>query len=225
MKRRVAWWSAVFVFGAVAVPAVPALQADGQAKAATAVDLSGLWRLNRQLSDDEEAKTRAAVATTAAQPPADSGSPGGAEGQGGEGQRGGRGGGMGGRAGRGSSVETVDETDPRGAKRTGGPPDTMTVTQADSEIVVEETPGQTRNLYPNGKTYKTDEGAAQIRTSWKDGRLVVEKKNVHGWRLVETWELAPDRSRVVIHLLFEGGSRPKLTLTRVYDRNDEGTPR
>jgi hypothetical protein len=100
----------------------------------------------------------------------------------------------------------------------------MTVTQADSQIVVAETPGQTRNLYPNGKTYKADEGATQIRTSWENGRLVVEKKNVHGWRLVETWELAPDRSRVTVHLQFEGGKRPKLTLTRVYDRADESKP-
>ena len=224
MKSSVTWASGVFVLGTVASLAVPALQADEQAKPSAAVDFSGVWRLNKELSDDEEAKTRAAVATTAAQPPADSGSPGGAEGQGGEGRRGGRGGGMGGRTGRGSSVETVDESDPRGGKRTAGPPDTMTVTQADSEIVVAETPGQTRNLYPDGKAYRTDEGASQIRTSWKDGKLVVEKKNVHGWRLVETWELAPDRSRVVIHLLFEGGSRPKLALTRVYDRNDQSTP-
>ena len=224
MMQKVSWWSGAFVFGAAAVLAVPVPRADGQAKAAAAVDLSGLWRLNRELSDDEEAKTRAAVATTAAQQPSDSGPSGEAEGRGSEGRRGGRGGGTGGRTGRGSSVETVDESDPRGAKRTAGPADTMTVTQVDQEIVVEETPGRTRNLYPNGKTYKTDEGAAQIRTSWKDGKLVVEKKNVHGWRLVETWDLAPDRHRLVIHLHFEGGSRPKLALTRVYDRNGQSTP-
>jgi hypothetical protein len=90
--------------------------------------------------------------------------------------------------------------------------------------VVEETPGQRRDLYPNGKTYRTDEGATQIRTSWKDGKLVVERKNVRGWRLVETWELAPDRSRLVIHLLLEGGAKPKLNLTRVYDRHDADPP-
>jgi len=100
----------------------------------------------------------------------------------------------------------------------------LTVTQVESEIVVEETPGQRRELYPNGRTYKTDEGATQIRTSWKDGKLVVERKNVRGWRLVETWELAPDRGRLVIHLLLEGGARPKLNLTRVYDRYDAESP-
>jgi hypothetical protein len=228
MNLRVARWSGVLVFGAGVALAAPALRAEGQAKAPAAVDLSGRWRRNKELSDNEEAKVRAAVAARVEQQPADSGPSGEPEGEGsegGRGGRGGRGGGMGGRTGRGSPLQSVDEDDPRGAKRTAGPPDAMTVTQVESEIVVEETPGQTRNLYPNGKTYKTDEGATQIRTSWKDGKLVVEKKNVRGWRLVERWELAPDRGRVVIHLLLEGGSRPKLTLTRVYDRDDASTPR
>jgi len=226
MKRRVGWWSGAFVFGAVAALAAPALRAGDQVNGATAVDLSGSWRLNRELSDNEEAKTHAAVATAAGQPPANAGPSGEADGQAPEGRRGGRGGGeTRGATGRGRSAQTVDESDPLGAKRTAGTPDTMTVTQTRSEIVVAETPGQTRELYPNGNTYKMDEGATQIRTSWENGRLVVEKKNVRGWRLTETWELAPDRSRVTIHLHFEGGSRPKLTLTRVYDRDGQGTPR
>jgi hypothetical protein len=100
----------------------------------------------------------------------------------------------------------------------------MTLTQSELEIVVAEMPGQVRALYPNGKTYKTDEGATDIRTAWKDDTLVVERKNVRGWKLVETWQLAPDRGRVVIHLLFEGGSRPKLSLTRVYDRDKALAP-
>ncbi len=227
MNVRVACCWGVLVFGAGVALAAPALRAEGQAKAAAAVDLSGRWRFNKELSDDEQAKVRA-VEARAEREPSDSGPSGEPEGEGsegGRGGRGGRGGGMGGRTGRGSPLQSVDEDDPRGAKRTAGPPDAMTVTQVESEIVVEETPGQTRNLYPNGKTYKTDEGATQIRTSWKDGKLVVEKKNVRGWRLVERWELAPDRGRVVIHLLLEGGSRPKLTLTRVYDRDDASTPR
>jgi hypothetical protein len=115
---------------------------------------------------------RCSVASRVEQQPADSGPSGKAEGQGSEGGRAGRGGGMGGRTGRGSPLQSVDENDLRGAKRTAGPPDAMTVTQVESEIVVEETPGQRRDLYPNGKTYKADEGATQIRTSWKDGKLV-----------------------------------------------------
>jgi hypothetical protein len=225
MKLRVARWSGVVVFCAGIALAAPEVRAEGQSKALAAVDFSGRWRLNKELSDDEEAKLRAAVASAAKQQPADSRPSGEAEAQGSEGGRGGGGGGRGGRTARTSPLQSVDENDPRGAKSSAGRPDTMTVTQAESEIVVEETPGRKRDLYPNGKTYKTDEGATQIRTLWKDGELMVEEKNVHGWRLVETWDMAPDRSRVSIHLLLEGGSRPKLTLTRVYDRDDASTPK
>jgi hypothetical protein len=221
MNARVARCRAVLVIGAGVALALPAPRAEGQAKAAATVDLSGRWRLNKELSDDEQAKMRTVAEARAEPASAPSSAP---EGEGAQGGRGARGGGTGGRTGHSSPPPGVDENDPRGAKRTAGPPDAMTVTQAESEILVEEAPGQTRDLYPNGRTYRTDEGATQIRTAWKDGKLVVERKNVRGWRLVETWDLAPDRSRVVIHLLLEGGSRPKVSLTRVYDR-DEGKPR
>jgi hypothetical protein len=223
MELKVAWWFEVLALGAIVFLA-PAQRAEAQAKAPAAVDFSGTWRLNRELSDDEEAKLGAA-ATRAGQQPAESGPTGEAERQGSEGRQRGRAGGTSGRAAPGSSSPSVDENDPRGGRSGAGPPDTLTVTQAESEIVVREAPGRTRELYPNGKTYKTDEGAAQIRTSWKDGKLVVEKKNVHGWKLIETWEAAPDRARVFIHLLLEGGSGPKVTLTRVYDRDGASPPR
>jgi hypothetical protein len=225
MSIQVARCCGVLVLGAAVTLAGPALRAEGQARAAAAVDLSGRWRLNKALSDDEQAKERTAIESGAERQPPDPGPTGEPEREGSEGGRAGRGGGQDGRVGRGGSSPNIDENDPRGAKNAAGPPSAMTVTQFESEIVVEERPGQTRNLYPNGKTYNTDEGTAQIRTSWKDGKLVVEKKSVRGWRLVETWELAPDRGRIVIHLLLKGGSRPTLSLTRVYDRDGATTPR
>jgi hypothetical protein len=221
MSVRFAWCWGVLVFGAVAALAAPALRAEGRAQAAAPIDLSGRWRFNRELSDDEQAKVSAALAATAERQRSSSVPSAEAEAQGSQG----RGRGMSGRTDRGRLSEGIDENDPRGAKRTAGPPDAMTVTQAELEIVVEESPGQTRNLYPDGKTYETDEGATRIRTRWKDGRLVVERKNVRGWRLIETWDLAPGRDRVVIHRLLEGGSGPKLSLTRVYDRQAGATAR
>jgi hypothetical protein len=218
MDLRVARGWGVLVFGACVALVVPTLPADGQSKA-PAVDLSGRWRYNAELSDDEQAKTRAAAGPKAEEDSPPSAEP---EGKGSEGGRGGR---TGGRTAHGRPPQGVDESDPRGAKNTSGAPATLTITQVETAIVVEEAPGQTRELYPNGKTYKADEGATQVRTSWKDGRLLVEKKNVRGWRLVETWEMAPDRSRVVVHLLLEGGSRPRLSLKRVYDRDDASTPK
>jgi hypothetical protein len=211
------WGVLVLVVGVVL--GAPGLRA--QAKAG-AVDLSGRWRLNKERSDDEQAKESKVAEAKPEPASAPSGKP---DGEDAEGGRGGRSGATGGRTGHGSPAQGIDERDPRGARRSAGAPDSLTVTQVESEIVVEETPGQRRELYPNGRTYKTDEGATQIRTSWKDGKLVVERKNVRGWRLVETWELALDRGRLVIHLLLEGGARPKLNLTRVYDRYDADSPK
>jgi hypothetical protein len=105
-----------------------------------------------------------------------------------------------------------------GPEASGDPADTLTITQAGLEIVVQYPNGQARNLYPNGKTYKTDDGAADIKSQWSEGRLVVEKKSVSGWRLVETWQLTPDRGRLLVEQHLEGGKRPKLALKRVYDR-------
>jgi hypothetical protein len=224
MDVRVARCCGALVLGAAVTLAGPARRAEGQARAAAAVDLSGRWRLNKALSDDEQAKERTAIESGAERQPPDPGPTGEPEREGSEGGRDGRGDGKAGRSGRGSPSPNIDESDPRGARNAAGPPSAMTVTQVESEIVVEETLGQTRNLYPNGKTYNTDEGTAQIRTSWKNGKLVVEKKSVRGWRLVETWELTPDGGRLVIHLLLKGGSRPALSLTRVYDRDSASPP-
>jgi hypothetical protein len=220
MKLRVRRCAGVVVFGVVVLVAAPVRRACGENRGTAAVDLSGRWRLNKDLSDDEQAKEATAAEKGAQRQPPDRGSPGEPAGEGSEGGRGARRGGRGGPALGAVRPPSIDENDPRGAKRGASPPDVLSVTQVESEIVVEESPGLTRELYPNGKTYRTDEGATQIKTSWKDGTLVVERKNVRGWRLVETWELLPDRSRLLVRLLLEGGSRPRLSLKRVYDRVD-----
>jgi hypothetical protein len=103
---------------------------------------------------------------------------------------------------------------PEGEKK----PTELTITQSEAEIVVSETPGGHRSYYPNGKTYKADEGQSNVKSSWRDGKLVFEKRNVQGWRLTETWELSADRGRLTIDQRFEGGHRPKATVKRVYDR-------
>jgi hypothetical protein len=97
-------------------------------------------------------------------------------------------------------------------------PTELTITQTGAEIVVSETPGGQRSYYPNGKTYKADEGQSNVKSIWRDGKLVFEKRNVQGWKLTETWELSADRGRLTIDQRFEGGHRPKTTVKRVYDR-------
>jgi hypothetical protein len=196
---RTGAWVVVVVGVAVAAGVVPGAEPG-------APDLSGRWKLNKDLSQPDP-KGDSSAATTGRDTPA-------SDGEADEhGERGG--------ARRGPTsplpASDTDEEDPRGAKRTE-PVAELTIRQSETEIVVEETPGATQRFYPNGKTYKTDEGASDIKSEWKGGALVVEKKNRNGWRLVQTWHLAPDGRRLTLDLHFEGGKRPRLTLRRVYDR-------
>jgi hypothetical protein len=184
--------------------------ARGEEKSkAGAADLSGHWRLNKELSDKDQTKyIPKSVEGAAASEEAADGS--------GGGRRSGRGGTRGGTSR--PPIPGGADDDPRGAQRAAGPAEEMTITQTEPEIVVEEKPGRPRAFYPNGKAYKADDGASDVKSTWSDGGLVVEKKNVRGWKLTETWRLAPDRKRLTVDLRLEGGSRPKVATRRVYDR-------
>ena len=142
-----------------------------------AVDLSGEWRLNKQLSDGGQPTAPA------------------------------------------SSERQRDRDAPGPAAEPGA---TLTITQTELEVVVQEKPGQARSFYPNGKAYKADDGASDIRSQWKDGVLLVEKKNARGWKLTETWQLAPDGKRLSLDWRLEGGGRPRTAVRRVYDRVEPG---
>jgi hypothetical protein len=101
------------------------------------------------------------------------------------------------------------------------PAEELAVTQAGAEIAIDEKFGRTRRLHPDGKKYKTDNGASEIKTSWKEGKLLVETKGGRGGGVVETWELVPDRSRIIVMVKMEGGFGPSVTLKRIYDRAKE----
>ena len=198
--------------------------AEEKAKApSVAADLSGHWTYNRELSDDAREKMREARREGRRRPtgavrqaaPAVAGwaGGGGMGGSGGGGRMGPPPGGMGG------------DDDSRQAMRSIlEPAEGLVITQTQTEIAVEETFGETRRLHPDGKKYKTDNGASEIKVSWKEGLLVVEKKGARG-RVVETWERIPDGSRLIVNVKMEGGFGPGLTLKRVYDRQGGDEPR
>ncbi|HUL77094.1 MAG TPA: hypothetical protein VL691_07500, partial [Vicinamibacteria bacterium] len=211
--RLVCLGAALAVACGVALGPRPAAAAE-ESKG-SAADLSGHWKVNKALSDDVQGKPGTS-------PEGESGHEASAPRAGADaalqGPRSGRGshGSAGSRTSR-PSVPAPDD-DPRGPQKVAEAGETLTITQTEVEIAVVDKTGQARSLYPNGKTYKADDGASDVRSYWKDGSLVVEKKNVRGWRLTETWQLAPDRSRLTVVWHLEGGSRPKSNLKRVYDR-------
>ncbi|HEX9187641.1 MAG TPA: hypothetical protein VGB87_11240 [Vicinamibacteria bacterium] len=118
------------------------------------------------------------------------------------------------------------DDDPREAMRAVfEPAEELTVTQDATEIGVEEKFGRTRRLHPDGKKYKTDNGASEIKTSWKERRLLVETRRTRGGSVVETWELVPDGSRIILNVKVQNPFGPAVELKRIYDRAPEDAPR
>jgi hypothetical protein len=118
------------------------------------------------------------------------------------------------------------DDDPREAMRgILEPAEELTIAQTETEIAVEEKFAETRHFHPDGKKYKTDNGASEIKAYWKEGKLVVETKRARGGSVIETWGLVPDASRIIVNVKVEGGFGPGVTLKRVYDRAKESPAR
>jgi len=181
---------------AAAAAARPAHGGDAQPVRRT--DLAGRWTYNVQLSDDARQKMREGMEKRGGPSGGPPMGPGG-------------GGGMRGPGGGGAD-------DPREAMRAlFEPAEELTVTQSESEIAVDEKFGRLRRLHPDGKKYKTDNGTAEIKSYWKDGKLIVETKRNRGASAIETWERVPDGSRLIVSVRLEGGPGPRLELKRIYD--------
>ncbi|HSD66857.1 MAG TPA: hypothetical protein VLF95_09160 [Vicinamibacteria bacterium] len=205
-------------FGAFPGPARASDDEKAKVEPST-VDLSGRWVYNRELSDDAREKMREGMEGREGRGGGPGGGPGGGRpGGGGMGGRGGRPGpppgGMGGGDDARESMRAILE-----------PAEELEVTQAVAEIAIDEKFGRTRRLHPDGKRYKTDNGVSEVKTSWKEGKLLVETKSSRGGGVVETWELVPDRSRIILYVKMEGGLGPGVSLKRIYDRAKEGEPR
>ena len=207
----------------------------GDAKPSAGPDIAGRWVYNVSLSDDAREKMREARG---------GGSGGGYGGGGGGGYGGGHGGygggGMGGRGGgygggggygrhgggggggRSGSSTPSDGDLKQGKSSVFNPPLELKVAQTETEIDVDDMVGKVRKLYPNGKKYKADDGDAEVKSSWHDGKLQVETRNSHGGAVTETWERVPDGSRLIVHVKIEGGFG-KLELKRIYDRETPDT--
>jgi len=190
-------------------------------------DFSGRWVYNVELSDDAREKMREARSASGGGGGGGYGGRGGGYGGMGRGG-GGYGGGMGGHGGgyggghgsgggRSGSSTPSDSDMQKGKSSVFNPPLELKVTQTEAEIDLDDMAGKVRKLYLTGKKYKTDDGDAEVKASWKDGKLQVETKNSHGGSMTETWERVPDGSRLIVHVKLEGGFG-KVDLKRIYDR-------
>jgi hypothetical protein len=225
MTIRAILLTGALVFASGAVPGFGPVRADEKPKVAPAsVDLSGRWVFNREASDDAREKMREARekggGSGGGRPPG--GGPGGGGMGGSGGGMGGPGGGGGGRMGPPPGMGGDDDS--REAMRAiFEPAEEIAVAQTGTEIAVDEKFGRTRRLHPDGKKYKTDNGASEIKTSWKEGRLLVETKGARGGGVAETWEVVPDGSRLIVNVKMQGGFGPSVELKRIYDRAKDET--
>ena len=208
MTTRAILLSCALVLSAGVAFAPRAVLADEKPRVApVAADLSGSWVYNRGLSDDAREKMREGMERAGGSSGGRSPAGGGTGASSGGGRMSPPPGGMGG------------ADDPRGAMRgILEPAEELTIEQGAAEITMEEKFGQTRHLHPDGKKYRTDNGTAEVKASWKEGQLVVETKRGPGSRVVETWERVPDGSQLIVTVKTEGGFGPSLVLKRVYDR-------
>ncbi len=180
--------------------------------------LAGRWKLNPELSEDARAKMREAREAW----PGDGsgGGRGGASGAGGGERgwgRGGHGGGGMGR-GRGAGRSGANGGDPQVAMReVFEAPAEFTITPTASEVVILEKDGRLRALHADGKKYKAEGGTGEVETRWDGRQLVVDTKSERGAHVTETFDAAPDGSRLTVTLKVDGSRRPSVTVKRVYD--------
>jgi hypothetical protein len=228
MTRRMTVLSGAVVLSAGFAAGPRPARGEDKPKAPVTVDLSGRWMLDKERSDDAREKMREGKegrgGPGGGRPPTGPG--GGGGGMGGPG--GGGGGGMGGPPGGGGRMGPPPDTsdDARESMRAiFDPAEELAIAQTEAEIAVDEKFGRMRRLHPDGKKYKTDNGAAETKTSWKEGKLQVETRRNLGGSVIETWELIPDRSRLILNIRIDGGFGPSVPLKRIYDRAKESEVR
>lgn len=209
--------STLFLAAALAAPVTMAATARevGHDFAEAAVDLSGRWILNTELSD--------------ARPPAPE--PGAAAGRG-SGGPGGRppgpgGGGFPGRSpggARGDRPNPEDMARMRDAMRAVlEAPAQLVITRRDDEVVFTANDGDVMRVLVTGTTMKTLAGGAEheVKAAYKDGALVIE--SVFGSaKLVDRYRLMSDGAQLERATEMTGaaprGGEQRRPLRRIYDR-------
>jgi hypothetical protein len=202
--------------------------------------LAGHWKLNVQDSEDARQKMQQSMAGRDGGSGSGGGTGGGGYGHGGGGGYGGGGGGGyghrgggggggygrggggyggGGRSGGGDASGTSQQShDPQGVRALlFSAPQDLTVTETATEIAMLDQDGFMRTLHPDGKSHKTESGEDEVTTRWESDHLVVETKGKSGTKLTETYGLDAEKVRLTVNLRAEGGSRPAISIRRVYD--------
>jgi hypothetical protein len=190
------------------------LAVESRAQAPDAIDLAGVWTINRDASDQPAERT--------------SGDTGDARGRrggygrgggGGMGRGGYRGGGGGGRAGGAGGRDPEETARMRDAVRdVMNPPDHLTIVQTGTMVLVTGADGRTTRLAADGTKIKDENTKVERKTKWDGGRLVSEISGLGPGKITQTFTLDREHRQLHIVVHAEGGrSGQARTTTHVYD--------
>ena len=220
---------------AAVVAALASAGARAQTPATTTPDLSGMWKLNPDLSDKPPGTPGSSQSGGDNQGGQSSGGSGGGYGGGrGGGGFGGGGRGMHGMGGGGRGGGQGAQRDPEQMKRMRefmqqalGAPDAFTIVQHENELSLTDTQGQVTNLMTDGRKEKHVIGSetADTQTKWSGQDLVEELSTGSGPRVSRTYSLVVGADGTTKQLKLvskvEGNERRQITITRIYDQNSD----
>ena len=156
-------------------------------------NLTGVWRLNTDLSDDV-----AKIVET---------------------MHGGSGGGHGMRM-HGSGRGPIDPEQMRARMALVEAPRRLTITQDERSITLTDGDGHSQILTPNNQKQKVPIGnsTVDVKAKWADDRLMKETSLADGTKITETYSLIPDSQQLHVSVKIESSQMSHaIVLGRVYD--------
>jgi hypothetical protein len=98
-------------------------------------------------------------------------------------------------------------------------PDRLTITQAESMVIMTTGDGRTLRLSTDGKKVKDDSTKVERKTKWDAGKLVSEINGAGPGKITETYSIDPEHHQLVVALHVENSRMPKGAgdVRRVYD--------
>ncbi|HEX7252519.1 MAG TPA: hypothetical protein VF376_06530 [Thermoanaerobaculia bacterium] len=168
-------------------------------------NLSGTWKLNKDLSDDPQQKMKDARSES-----------GGGGGRSGERHGGGMGRGGGGRSG--SSGSGDDSSRPFEDMTTAL--QQLKIEHQDPALTIEDGIGRRHRLFTDGRKVEEERsygGTTEIHAVWKDGHVVVTTQSEKGPKITETYAVAADGSQLTVTSKIETRRGGSVEIRRVYD--------
>jgi hypothetical protein len=214
----------VVMLGVMAVWGLPSTVSTQVELKAPPADLTGAWKINKELTQRSEAEGSLGRPRSGGQAPI-----GGGGGMGGRRGPGGIGGGGFGGGGGGSRQNPDDMAHIREAIRLASLiAERLTVVRAYNGFTVTDGDGVSMTLTADGKTTKSDVGALKVETKvkWDEAVLVVERKFEGGVKVTDRYWVTESPRQLVIASRIEGGRMSgdrARALQRVYDRADTAT--